>query len=79
MNEKVQTFICSKLTIETVGKGGFIVNFENISHLLLVFIADFEQVNVSWESVNHNYSQPAFACSKSRMKISEQCAKLVQS
>ena len=29
--------------------GVFIVNFEHISHLFLVSIADIEQVNVSWD------------------------------
>ena len=54
------TFTCSKSTIETLEKGVkhwrrsavFIVNFEHISHLCLVFsIVDFEQLNVSWEAV----------------------------
>ena len=43
---------CSKLTIKTTEgrhwrrSGAFIVNFEHISHLSLVSIAEFEQVNV---------------------------------
>ena len=33
--------------------GVFIVNFENISHIVLVFfIVDFEQLNASWEKGN---------------------------
>ena len=44
--------ICSKLTIKTTEcrrSGVFIVNFERISHLFLVFsIIDIEQVNVCW-------------------------------
>ena len=47
---------CSKLTRETLGQGVkyvhsgvFIVNFEHISHLVLVFFIDnFEQVNAGW-------------------------------
>ena len=39
--------MCSKLALKTPGV--FIVNFEHISHPFLVSIADFEQVNVSWE------------------------------
>ena len=31
-------FICSKLTIGTLDQGVFIVNFEHISHLALVFL-----------------------------------------
>ena len=49
--------ICSKLTIETSERrywrrsGVFIVNFEYISHLSLVFfVVDFEQTNISWVS-----------------------------
>ena len=32
------TFICSKSTIETLEKGVFIVNFQHILHLFLVFL-----------------------------------------
>ena len=46
-------FTCSKLTIKTLEKGlkyVFIVDFEHISHLFLVFLLlTFEQVNVSRE------------------------------
>ena len=32
----------------------FIINFEHISHLFLMFLLfDFEQVNVSWETKLH--------------------------
>ena len=47
--------MCSKLTIKTperrqwLGSGVFIVNFEHISHLVLVVsIVNFEQVNAGW-------------------------------
>ena len=47
--------MCSKLTIKTPerrqwrGSGVFIVNFEHISHLVLVVsIVNFEQVNAGW-------------------------------
>ena len=46
--------ICSKLTIKTPGRsqwgcsGVFIVSFEHISHLVLVSIVNFEQVNAGW-------------------------------
>ena len=46
--------ICSKLTIKTPERrqclrlGIFIVNFEHILYLFLVFIVEFQQVNVSW-------------------------------
>ena len=48
--------IRSKLTIKPPKRrwrrfGGFIVNFENISHLCSsVSIANFEQVNAGWEA-----------------------------
>ena len=45
--------ICSELTINTPERrrsGVFIVNFEHISNLFLVFI-NFEQVNASWVSI----------------------------
>ena len=32
--------------------GVFVVNFEHILHLFLVFLIDFEQVNVSWDVLN---------------------------
>ena len=52
-------FICSKLTIETLEQGGkyvlalscfFIVNFEHISHLVLVTVSIFviEHVIAGW-------------------------------
>ena len=31
-------FTCSRLTMETLEQGVFIVNFEHISHLVLVFL-----------------------------------------
>ena len=42
--------MCSKLTIKIWRRSDvFIVSFENISHLVLVFfIVNFEQVNVGW-------------------------------
>ena len=47
--------IYTKLTVKKTPQrrhwrrfGVFIVNFEHISHLALVFIINFEQVNVSW-------------------------------
>ena len=44
------TFTCSKLTIETLEKGVFIVNFEHIfTPFSSVSVVDIEQVNVSWE------------------------------
>ena len=39
-------FTCSKLTIKTLEQGVSIVNFEHISHFILVF--NFELVNASW-------------------------------
>ena len=49
--------ICSKLSMKTAAErlqwrcsGVFTVKFEHISHLNIVFIVHFEQVNVSWES-----------------------------
>ena len=57
-NTRRRSKICSKFAIKTPGgthwrrSGLFIVNFEHISHLFLVFlsffIVAFEQVNVSW-------------------------------
>ena len=49
--------IYPKLTIMTPERhqwrrsGAFIVNFEHILHVLLVFQQDFEQVNVFWATV----------------------------
>ena len=47
---------CSKLTIKSPKRrhwrrfGGFIVNFEHISHLCFsVSIVNFEQVNAAWD------------------------------
>ena len=55
-NTKERWEICSKLTIKTAERrqwchlGVFIVNFDNMSHLFLMFLfVDFEQINVSWE------------------------------
>ena len=48
------TFTCSKLIIETLGKsqwrrsGVFIVNYEHISHLFLVFLLLTLNKNASW-------------------------------
>ena len=50
--------ICSELTLKTPERrqwrrsGGFIVNFEHISHLVILFIVNFEQVNADWVRVN---------------------------
>ena len=42
-------FTCSKLTIETVAQGIFIVNFEHISHRIShISIVNFVQVNAGW-------------------------------
>ena len=44
-----------KVTIKTPERrhwhhsGAFIVNFEHILHLVLVFIINFEQANADWE------------------------------
>ena len=49
--------ICSKLTINTRERhqwsrsGIFIVNFEQISHVSVVSIAEFEQVNTDCEII----------------------------
>ena len=37
-NPRTKCDICSKFTIRTLRSGVFIVNFEHISHLVLVFI-----------------------------------------
>ena len=56
------TFTCSTPTIETLERGlrsgVFIVNFEHISPFSSVTIANFEQINVSWENFlrNQRYS-----------------------
>ena len=54
-NTRTRYEICSKLTIKTPERrywrcsGVFIVNFEHISHLVLVFLLfNFEQVNAYW-------------------------------
>ena len=47
--------ICSKVTIKLPERrhwcrsGIFIVNFEQISHIVLVFIVDSEQANAGWD------------------------------
>ena len=52
--------ICSKLTIMPTKRrhrrfGGFIVNFEHISHFCSsIFIVNFEQVNADWVSSEQN-------------------------
>ena len=55
-NTRARCEICSKLTIKTPERrqwsrsGIFIVNFEHILHLALLFLfADFEQINADWE------------------------------
>ena len=55
-NTRKRCEICSKLTIKPPKRchwrrfGGFIVNFEHISHLFSsVSIANFEQVNAGWD------------------------------
>ena len=46
--------LCPKLIIKTQERrhwrrsGVFIINFEEILHIVIVSIIDFEQVNVSW-------------------------------
>ena len=51
--------ICSKLTIKTPERrqrrhfGVFIVNFEHISHLVLVSTVNFEQVNAKLDWNNN--------------------------
>ena len=51
--------ICSKLIIKTPKRRRcdvFIISFEDISHLALVFCIDnFEQVNAGWDSA-HDFS-----------------------
>ena len=53
-NTRARCEICSKLTIKTLERrycccsGVFIVSFEHISHLVLVSIVNFEQVNAGW-------------------------------
>ena len=55
-NTRTRRDICSKLTIKTLERrhklcsGVFIVNFEHISHLVLVFIVNFKQVNADLDS-----------------------------
>ena len=44
-NTRKKCEICSKITIK---RPEFIVNFEHISHLVLVFLVNFEQVNAGW-------------------------------
>ena len=49
-NRNIRTWleICSKLTIKT-GDSDFIINFEHISHLVIVFYnVNFEQVKAGW-------------------------------
>ena len=49
-NNRTRYQICSKLTIKTPGV--FIVNFEHISHHVLVFlIVNFEKVYADWEEL----------------------------
>ena len=49
-NNRTRYEICSKLTIKTPGV--FIVNFEHISYLVLVFlIVNFEKVYADWEEL----------------------------
>ena len=48
------------------------VNFKQISHIVLIDSVDFEQVNVGW-------AQPSFTCSKLRIKTVERGVKYVQS
>ena len=49
-NNRKRREICSELTKKTRRRSGvFIVNFERISYLFLVFFfVDFEHVNVNW-------------------------------
>ena len=58
INSRTRCEICAKLTIKTQERrhwrrsGVFIVTFEHISHLVLVFLfVNFEQVNVNWGKV----------------------------
>ena len=49
-NNRTRYQICSKLTIKTPGV--FVVNFEHISYLVLVFlIVNFEKVYADWEEL----------------------------
>ena len=50
-NTKARSDICSKLTIKAP-HGAFIVNFEHISRLALVFLSNFKQVNSDWDHVS---------------------------
>ena len=57
-NTRTRCEICSKLTVKIPKRRHwrrsvvFIVNFEHISHFVLVSIVNFEQVNVGWVSSN---------------------------
>ena len=42
--------------------GVFIVNFEHVSHLFLVSIIDFEQVNISWKDNQHHGNGHDLTC-----------------
>ena len=59
-NTRTRCEICSKLTIKTPERqhlrrsGVFIVNFEDVFYLVLVFIVNFEQVNAGWVSSFEN-------------------------
>ena len=59
-------------------------NFEQISHIVLVSIVDFEQVNASWVNIliwfyqvdsTGIYTQPAFTCSTSILETLEHSLK----
>ena len=58
-NTRTRYLICSKLTIKTRRQwrrsGAFIINSEDISHL--VSIVNFEQVNVGWDDRTLFWSQ----------------------
>ena len=77
LEQSVKLF--TKLTIKRPKRclsGVFIVNFEHVSQLILVFLmVTFGQVNATGLAV----SQPAFTCGKLSIETLEQGAKYVQS
>ena len=60
-NTRTRCEICSKLTIKTPERrqwrrsGVFIVNFEHISHLVLVFLYNFEHLIAGWVVLQSYY------------------------
>ena len=78
--------ICSKFTKklpepqELRGLDVFIVNLDQISHIVLVFrLWTCKKVNADSESTKTNPTQSAFTCSKLALETLEQGVKYVQS